>query len=62
VLVALIARAEGQRANTRGLLAPFADVVLADATVLMLHRLLACSPGATAERASTPPPQRKRSS
>ena len=55
VLNTLIERAGVERPAVRGLLAPFADVVLADATVIKLHGLLAakfpgtrtnCSPAA----------------
>lgn len=41
VLAELIERVPAERPDVRGLLAPFADVVLADATVIKLHRLLA---------------------
>ena len=41
VLATLIERAFLARPDVQGLLAPFADVVLADATVIKLHRLLA---------------------
>ena len=41
VLAELIERATVERPDVKGLLAPFADVVLADASVIKLHRLLA---------------------